>query len=136
MTGETQRPCILIVDDDQDVVSYLETLFLDNGYHPICASGGDEGLELARQHQPDLICLDISMPPPTGVRVYRTLREDPQLKSIPVVMITGVEHQFEGFIKTRRQVPPPDGFHHKPFDPEEVLGTVREVLGRQEATTH
>ena len=133
MTDATQRPCILIVDDDPDVASYLETLFSDNGYHPITASGGDEGLELARQQQPDLICLDISMPPPTGVRVYRTLREEPELKGIPVVMITGVEREFEGFIKTRRQVPPPDGYHRKPFDPEEVLATVREVLGRQVA---
>lgn len=136
MSSETPRPCILVVDDDPDVASYLETLFSDNGYHPICASGGDEGLELARQHLPDLICLDISMPPPTGVRVYRTLREDAQLKGIPVVMITGVEEQFEGFIKSRRQVPPPDGYHRKPFDPEAVLGTVREVLARRQATTH
>ena len=124
------------MDDDQDIVSYLETLFTDNGYHPVCASGGDEALELARERQPDLICLDISMPPPTGVRVYRTLREDPELKAIPVVMITGVEREFEGFIKSRRQVPPPDGYHRKPFDPEKVLQTVRDILGEREATTH
>ena len=136
MTEETERPCILIVDDDEDVVSYLETLLADNGYLPICASGGDEALELARERRPDLICLDISMPPPTGVRVYRTLREDPELRSIPVVMITGVEREFEGFIKSRRQVPPPDGYHRKPFDPDAVLETVRTILGEKEATTH
>ena len=136
MSAETQRPCILIVDDDQDVVAYLDTLLADNGYHTICAAGGDEALELAREHRPDLICLDISMPAPTGVKVYRTLRDDPQLGTIPVVIITGVEREFEQFIKTRRQVPPPDGYHRKPFDPEEVLDTVRKILGEREATTH
>ena len=132
----TRRPCILIVDDDADVVAYLNTLFADNGYHPVCATGGDEALDLAREHQPDLICLDISMPPPTGVRVYRELRGDPATRQIPVVMITGVEREFEGFIKTRRQVPPPDGYHRKPFDPDEVLETVRKILGETETTTH
>jgi CheY-like chemotaxis protein len=126
---------ILIVDDDADVTTYLQSVFNDNGYETICASGGDEALKLARQHHPDLICLDISMPPPTGVRVYRSLRDDPELKKIPVVMITGVEREFEQFIKTRRQVPPPDGYHRKPFDPEEVLATVREILG-EGATAH
>jgi DNA-binding response OmpR family regulator len=135
MSDDKQQPCILIVDDDQDVVAYLETLFADNGYRAITASSGDQGLKLARSEQPDLICLDISMPPPTGVRVYRTLRDDPELKGIPVVMITGVEREFEGFIKTRRQVPPPDGYHRKPFDPDEVLATVRKVLDRQ-VTAH
>jgi CheY-like chemotaxis protein len=132
----SERPCILIVDDDADIVAYLQTLFADNGYKPLCAEGGDEALKLAREEHPDLICLDISMPPPTGVRVYRRLRDDPDLKPIPVVMITGVEREFEQFIKTRRQVPPPDGYHRKPFDPEEVLDTVREILGENEVTTH
>ena len=132
----TESPCILIVDDDPNVVTYLEVLFSDNGYHPLTAENGDEGLRLAREEHPDLICLDISMPPPTGIRVYRTLRDDPDLKDIPIVMITGVEREFEQFIKTRRQVPPPDGYHRKPFDPDEVLETVRRILGPKEIVTH
>lgn len=134
--SDSRQPCILIVDDDRDVVSYLETVFRDNGYRPLCASGGDEALALAREEHPDLICLDISMPPPTGVRVYRELRDDPELRSIPVVMITGVEREFEQFIKTRRQVPPPDGYHRKPFDIEAVLDTVRTILGGSDSVVH
>jgi DNA-binding response OmpR family regulator len=136
MSPATERPCILIVDDDEDVVAYLSTVLKDNGYHPICATSGDDALELAREHRPDLICLDISMPPPTGVRVYRELRGDPELKAIPVIMVTGVEREFEEFIKTRRQVPPPDGYHRKPFDVDELLATVREILGRSEGGIH
>ena len=136
MSSATERPCILIVDDDEDVVAYLKTVLTDNGYHPICTTAGDEVLALAREHRPDLICLDISMPPPTGVRVYRELRDDPDLKAIPVIMITGVEREFEDFIKTRRQVPPPDGYHRKPFDVDELLETVRKILGKSEKTAH
>lgn len=136
MSPATGRPCILIVDDDEDVVAYLNTVLKDNGYHPICATAGDEALDMAREHRPDLICLDISMPPPTGVRVYRELRDDPELKSIPVIMVTGVEREFEEFIKTRRQVPPPDGYHRKPFDVEELLETVRTILRKSAGTTH
>jgi CheY-like chemotaxis protein len=132
----SQGPCILIVDDDADIVAYLDTLFTDHGYRTVCAEGGDDALKLAHEHRPDLICLDISMPPPTGVRVYRTLREDPELKHIPVIMITGVEREFEQFIKTRRQVPPPDGYHRKPFQADEVLDTVRTILGQKDATAH
>ena len=128
MTDE-KRKRILVVDDDEDIVAYLETVLTDSGFEPVSTSDGDEVIKLARERQPDLICLDISMPPPTGVKVYRALRDDPELKSIPVVMVTGVEHQFEKFIKTRRQVPPPDGYIRKPFDPEELVNTLRGILG-------
>ena len=120
---------IIVVDDEQDVVTYLSTIFRDNGFRVIAATSGEEGLELARRDRPDLVCLDISMPAPSGVRVYRELREDPDLKSIPVVMVTGVTQQFEQFIKTRKQVPPPDGYISKPFEPDALLATVRGLLG-------
>ena len=136
MSPATERPCILIVDDDEDVVAYLSTVLKDNGYHPVCTSSGGEVLDLAREHRPDLICLDISMPPPTGVRIYRDLRDDPELKAIPVIMVTGVEREFEDFIKSRRQVPPPDGYHRKPFDVDELLATVREILAKSEGAAN
>ena len=128
MTRELSPRRILIIDDDPDVVTYLETVFRDNGYEPLCATDGDTGLELARSQLPDLICLDISMPAPSGVRVYRELRGDPKLSGIPVVMVTGVLRQFEEFIGRRRQVPPPDGYIAKPFQVEELLGVVRRLL--------
>jgi CheY-like chemotaxis protein len=119
---------ILVIDDDPDVLAYLSAVFGDREYRVLTASEGETGLRLARSEGPDLICLDISMPPPTGVKVYRELRSDPALREIPVVMVTGVMKQFEGFIKSRRQVPPPDGYVSKPFEPGEVLRVVEEIL--------
>jgi CheY-like chemotaxis protein len=113
---------ILVVDDEPDVVKYLEAILIDNGYQPITTNDGSRALELAREHQPDLICLDIAMPEPTGVRIYRDLRDDPLLASIPVLRITGVMPQFKDFIHRRKHLKQPDGYISKPFDVKELLG--------------
>jgi CheY-like chemotaxis protein len=129
MANETRARKILVVDDDPDVVSYLEIVLRDNGFEPVCALDGGRVLELAHQHRPDVICLDIAMPEPSGVKVYRQLRADPDLRAIPVVMITGVQKEFKDFIHHRKYVPPPDGYIAKPFEIEELLDTLERVLG-------
>jgi CheY-like chemotaxis protein len=128
VSSETEKRRILVVDDDPDVVTFITAFLNDQGYEVLPAAGGDEALALAREHLPDLICLDISMPAPTGVRVYRELRGDPILANIPVIMVTGVPAQFEQFISTRRQVPPPDGYVRKPFTAEDIREAVEKVF--------
>jgi len=122
------RKTVLLIDDEADIVSYLEAVLRDNGYDVLTTTDGAEGLRLARAERPDLICLDIAMPEPTGVRVYRDLRDDPQLARIPVVMVTGVMTQFKDFIHHRKHVPPPDGYIAKPFEVEELLATLARLL--------
>ncbi len=125
---------ILVVDDEDNVVTYLETLLQDNGYDTVSAADGEEALEKVRSERPDLITLDITMPKKSGVGFYRAVREDEDLKSIPVVIVTGVTgwagdpNEFKKFISTRKQVPPPDGFVAKPFDEEAFLKTVGDLL--------
>lgn len=119
---------ILIVDDEADTRTYLATLLGDNGYETECASGGREALEKVRSRKPDLVSLDINMPEVTGVRVYRELKADPELASIPVLMVTGTLAEFRDFISSRTQVPPPDGYLEKPVSPEGMLAEVRRVL--------
>lgn len=135
MSASDVQPRILVVDDDEDVVAYIVAVLVDHGYRAEGVATGDEALRRAREDRPDLICLDISMPPPSGVRVYRELREDPELREIPVVMVTGVMKQFESFISSRRQVPPPDGYLSKPFEVEELLATIKRLISPA-ATTH
>jgi DNA-binding response OmpR family regulator len=125
--GEKKR--ILVVDDEQDTVTFLTTLLEDNGYSTISANDGQEGLEKARAEGPDLVLLDISMPEKSGVKCYREMRDDSDLKSIPIVMVTGVTAEFEKFISTRRQVPPPDGYVRKPVDKREILAVVSKLIG-------
>ena len=119
---------ILIVDDEPDVVTYLTALLRDAGYETLEAFDGEQAMEQIRKTRPDLITLDITMPEMTGVRTYRTLKEDPDLKGIPVVIITGVSPDFRQFISTRSKVPPPEGYLEKPITPEDLLAEVRKHL--------
>jgi CheY-like chemotaxis protein len=120
---------VLVVDDEPDVVAYLSALLKDSGYETIEASDGEQALASARQRLPDLVTLDITMPEMTGVRAYRTFREAPDLKQVPIVIITGVAHEFRQFISTRSKVPPPDGYLEKPIKPEDLLAEVRRLIG-------
>ena len=119
---------IIVIDDDPDIVTFLTTLLEDNGYKTISAKDGQEGLEKIQHERPQLVLLDVTMPEKSGVRCYRELRENPDLASIPVVIVTGVAKDFKNFISSRRQVPPPDGFISKPIDKQELLDTVSKFL--------
>ena len=119
---------ILVVDDDPDTLTFLTTVLEDSGYSTVSAMDGTEALKRIEESPPDLVTLDIAMPEKSGVAVYRSLKEDDGLKSIPVIIITGVSDDFEKFISTRRQVPPPEGYISKPVDVEQLLSKVRELL--------
>lgn len=120
---------ILVVDDEPDVVTYLCAVLKDAGYETLEASNGEEAMEAVVAKHPDLITLDITMPEMTGVKAYRRLKEDAQLKKIPVIMVTGVAHEFKKFISTREQVPAPEGYLEKPVEPEELLAEVKRLIG-------
>jgi CheY-like chemotaxis protein len=125
---------VLIVDDEPDIVSYLEMILQDNGFETDTAGNGNEALEKVRKNRPDLVTLDISMPEASGTRFYKELRTNPESRSIPVFIVTAVtglggdETAYEKFISHRRLVPPPEGFFHKPIDRDAFLAAVRELL--------
>jgi CheY-like chemotaxis protein len=122
------KKTILIIDDDPDTVTFLTTLLEDSGYATRSAADGKQGLESVRRERPDLICLDITMPEKSGVRLYRDLREDAALAGIPIVIVTGIAEDFRRFISTRKQVPPPEGYISKPISREELLATIARLL--------
>ncbi|OFX25153.1 MAG: hypothetical protein A2V77_06180 [Anaeromyxobacter sp. RBG_16_69_14] len=120
---------ILVVDDEPDVVRYFKTLFEDNGYRAITAMDGVEAMQKIRTEHPDLVTLDITMPNKTGVRTYRDIKENEELKHIPVLIVTGVQHEFKNFISSRSQVPAPEGYLEKPVALDDVLAEVRRLIG-------
>jgi CheY-like chemotaxis protein len=123
------KKTVLVVDDDPDAREFLTTVLEDNGYASVTAKDGSEAVQVLGQGAPDLVTLDITMPEQSGVSVYRKLKEDDRLKSVPVIMITGVSDDFKKFISSRRQVPPPDGYISKPVDVEEFLKLVKKLVG-------
>jgi DNA-binding response OmpR family regulator len=118
----------LIIDDEPDVTAYLTAFFEDNGFRILSASNGKEGFEVAKSEKPDLITLDITMPEESGVRLYRDLQANEATSAIPVIMVTGVSHEFKRFIETRRQVQAPAGYFEKPIDRDALLAKVNELL--------
>jgi CheY-like chemotaxis protein len=127
-SGGTGRK-ILIIDDEPDVITYLETFFNDHGFVTIAAPDGKVGFAKAKAERPDLITLDISMPEESGVKMFRQLQDDPATKDIPVIIVTGISSDFERFIRSRKQVHPPDGYFEKPIDKEALLKKIQEILG-------
>lgn len=116
---------ILIIDDEEDIRTYLSTLLADQGFQTVVAKDGAEAMKILQQEVPDLITLDISMPEKSGVKFFREIKTDDRWKGIPVVIVTGVSEDFRNFISSRHQIPPPEGFVSKPISPDEILNLVR-----------
>ena len=112
---------ILIVDDDPAIVKYLKAVFSDNGYATCSASSSMEGLDVVKTEKPDLICLDLQMPKEWGPRFYRKLRKDKELKDTPIIVVSGIDgdHAIKDAV----------AFVKKPFDPEKVVGIVKNTIG-------
>jgi CheY-like chemotaxis protein len=119
---------ILVVDDEPDVHTFLTTVLEDGGYRHKSAKDGEEAMKLIEEEPPDLIALDVTMPQKSGVGVYRALKSDDRYKHIPVIFITGVTEDFEKFISSRRQVPPPEGYIAKPIGHDQFLEMVNKLL--------
>ncbi len=126
---------ILIVDDEPDIVSYLEMVLQDQGYDTVTAGNGNEALEMVKQEKPALVTLDITMPEASGTRFYKEMRTDPELSAIPVIIVTAVtglggdKYAYEKFISNRRLVPAPEGYFPKPIDRDEFIKAIHELLG-------
>ena len=119
---------ILIIDDEEDVITYLSTFFTDNGFKTVSAINGKEGFEKAKTEKPDIITLDVSMPEESGVKALRDLQTNESTKNTPIIMITGVSIDMKRFIETRKQVHPPEGYFEKPIDREALLKKIKELL--------
>lgn len=113
---------IMIVDDDPNIVTYLTDIFTDNGYQTCTASDGAQAMDVVKSENPDLITLDIEMPDEWGPRFYRKLSQDEQYKRIPVVVVSGL-------VGNKYAIPKAVASLTKPFNPEELLGIVKDVLG-------
>ena len=126
----SEKKKILIVDDEQDVLTYLTALFQDNGYETITAKDGIEGFDLAKTAKPDLITLDITMPDQSGVRTYRYYKGNGELKDIPVIIVTAIGDSMRSFLKKLAGFPEPEGFMNKPIDEKKLLKMVADLLNK------
>ncbi len=125
---------ILIIDDEPDMVTFLCALLEDHGYVTITATDGEEGMTKVKSEKPDLISLDLLMPNKTGIKMFRELRKDDEVKDIPVVMVTGFgkddvpSMDFKEWIQ-KRAIKPPEAYIEKPVNKEVLLDAIKKALG-------
>ncbi len=117
---------VLVVDDDPVIVDLLRVNFEMEGYKVISAGDGEEGLALARQEHPDVIVLDVMMPRLDGLGMARRLREDPDGRSTPILLLSAKAQASD--IAAGMAVA--DGYVTKPFEPLELLDRVAALLAK------
>lgn len=125
---------ILVVDDEDDVRLFLTTVFEDAGAEVLTASDGDTAVAMAREHRPDLISLDLSMPGKDGVETFVELRKTPETEEIPVCVVTG-HPEFRQVIYDR-PVAPPEGYLGKPVDEDKLVAYAHHIIEHREAKVH
>jgi twitching motility two-component system response regulator PilH len=125
---------VLVVDDDPDVRLFSITVLEENGYTPLEATNGEEGMQLIRKEHPDLIILDVLMPRESGIRMYRQLKTDKKLDKIPVIILSGITRR--SFLRSQKaltefggeEVPEPKTYLEKPVEPEELAAAIKAAL--------
>ena len=126
----TDKPLVLIAEDDAGVRMTLEFVLADEGFEVLSAEDGEQALSLALERSPDAILLDGRMPKMTGKQVLTALRALRATAETPVFVLTGMDPAFENEGGADAEWP---GAHFigKPFDPDELVEGIRRVLDAQ-----
>jgi CheY-like chemotaxis protein len=142
---------VLIVDDSEESVVFLSEILEEHGYPYRVARNGKEAMQAIRESPPDLVLLDVMMPQKGGVAVYQEMKRDPELETIPILIITGASEATGVDVKTGEEDPKnsyaddfarrvgvevhgklkslsPDALIEKPIDPQLIAEKIKEVL--------
>jgi len=126
----TTKTRILLVDDDQDFVEATKMVLESKPYEVLVADNGDEGLAKARKEKPDLIILDVIMPVKDGFTAAEQFKKDPELKHIPVIMLTSFSQKVgETSISVGQGMTlDTEDYIDKPVTPQELLQRVEKLI--------
>jgi two-component system phosphate regulon response regulator PhoB len=121
---------ILIVEDDRDIVEMVEYNLQEEGYVTISALNGEDGVNLARSEQPDLIILDIMLPVIDGFEVCRALKRDDKTVHIPIIILSAKSQETDKVVGLELGA---DDYVTKPFSPRELIARIRAIMMRRGA---
>jgi CheY-like chemotaxis protein len=142
---------LLIVEDTEETAVFLSQILEDYGYQYQVARNGVEAISAVRENRPELVLLDIMMPKKSGIHVFREIKTDPDLKDIPVIVVTGlsdvtgvdvhtgreepngdegdvVAHQLGSVLGDKVRDMRPDGLVEKPINPSALIGQIQSLL--------
>ncbi|MBC8495843.1 response regulator [archaeon] len=115
----------LLIIEDEEHIAEAEKLILKDKYRVFVARTGSEGLEMAKKIRPDVIVLDIMLPHISGYEICQRLRDEKNLSNVKIVMVTAKSEQADEDIGMDLGA---DDYIMKPFEPEELLHVVSQVL--------
>ena len=118
---------ILIVEDDRDIAGMIEYNLGEEGYETLSAFNGEDGLELAKKENPDLIILDIMLPIIDGFEVCRNLKSEKVTADIPVIILSAKSQETDKVVGLELGA---DDYITKPFSPRELIARIRAILRR------
>jgi CheY-like chemotaxis protein len=130
---------VMIVDDDKDIRDSLQAILERNRYTVFTAANKSEGMEKIRAENPDLTMLDVMMETwQDGFEMARELKQDPNFKDMPILMLTGVKDQTGIDFKPTAGDPvwlPVDGYLEKPVEANVLLAEIEKLLSKKSDDT-
>jgi len=124
----TDRRKLLLVDDTDTILLFLKTILAGHNFDFVTAKDGAQAIEKARQEKPDLVLLDVIMPVMDGFEACRVIKGDPELKNIPVVVVT-TRSEVENMGRLREVGA--DDYVLKPVKKLELLDKINRLLERR-----
>lgn len=125
------KKSILVVDDEHDLLDLLEYNLKKEGFKVYLADNGEKGINLAQKHQPDLVLLDVMMPEMSGFEVCEALRQDANIKRLPIIFLTAKDDEaseVEGLTIGA------DDYITKPISTVKLVTRIKALLRRYEET--
>lgn len=129
-----EEKTILIVDDEPDTVTFLETTLRYAGFNVMTASDGEQALERVKERTPDFISLDLVMPRKSGIKFFYELRKRKDWARIPVMIVTGHARDELGSsdlntLLEDKMISGPQAYLEKPVTPETYVAAIKRALG-------
>ena len=121
----SRNPVILCVDDEEAILDLLEEILVLNGYKAITVTNGKDALLKIKSQTIDLVLLDVNMPGMDGIEVCRQIKEDPALRDIQIIMITGLASHEDRVRGIEAGV---EDYFTKPFNSTELLARIKILL--------
>jgi two-component system, OmpR family, response regulator VicR len=117
---------IVCIEDEPEMIDLVRVILVPKGFEVIGAEGGVIGLQTVRKEKPDAVLLDLMMPDLDGWEVYQEMKADPEIKDIPVIVVTARAQSIDKVLGLR--IAKVDDYITKPFGPQELLESLLNVL--------
>ncbi|MBF0252426.1 MAG: response regulator [Candidatus Omnitrophica bacterium] len=116
---------ILVAEDSPTILAIVKQTLLEEGYEVITSVSGQEALDKAATEKPDLMLIDVVMPPPNGYQVCQSIKSDPNTQDTPVILLTAKDSDSDQFWGVESGA---DGYITKPFNREDLLDKIQKLL--------